>query len=26
MRRPDFDYIARMNNEVLNFWNREFKG
>lgn len=26
MRRPDFDYMARANVEILDFWNREFKG
>lgn len=26
MRRPDFDYMGRVNTEYLDFWNREFKG
>ncbi|HYF06417.1 MAG TPA: extracellular solute-binding protein [Acetobacteraceae bacterium] len=26
MRRPDFDYMGRVNAEYLDFWNREFKG
>ncbi len=26
LRRQDFDYLARVNNEMLDFWNREFKG
>lgn len=26
LRSPDYDYLLRNHGEILNFWNREFKG